>query len=195
MVILNICQALPLEKTEASTEKVIHDEAKETKYEDLRDHDLQESVNAGQSGLAWEIITHGGLPKDIWGPQPRPTVRPKRQNGPAEPMMDHMVAPPAAPIDAAYAQRLSGSAIAIANQLAGAKRQQINRVPGYGRKKRTTMIEKQAEEVYQMEGPAPIVNEAYAQRLSGSAIALANQLAGAQRQQINRVTGYGRKKR
>jgi len=57
------------------------------------------------------------------------------------------------------------------------------------------LAEKQPEPILQTEEPAPIVNEAYAQRLSGSAIAIANQLAGAKRQQINRVTGYGRKKR
>merc|ERR1712061_234084 len=44
------------------------------------------------------------------------------------------------------------------------------------------------------EAPAPI-DDAYAKRLEGSAIALANKLANAKRQRINRVTGYGRKKR
>ncbi|HIE82847.1 MAG TPA: hypothetical protein EYQ00_02925 [Dehalococcoidia bacterium] len=36
----------------------------------------------------------------------------------------------------AYKQRLSGSAIAIANRLAGAKKQAIHRVPGYGRRRK-----------------------------------------------------------
>ena len=46
------------------------------------------------------------------------------------------------------------------------------------------------------EEPAPIVNEAYAQRLAGSAIYKALALAGAKRQSIERGPGgYGRKKR
>ena len=200
LVISTIVRALPVddspeeksvEKSDEKSDGIVHDEAKEIKYEDLRDHDLAESVNAGQSGWALELISHGGKPTEIWG-QPRP----KRQGSTkVEPMMDHLLAPEAAPIDPAYAERLSGSAIHLANQLAGAQRQQIHRVTGYGRKRRQAPSGDEKKQTLPQDEPAPIVNEEYAERLSGSAIYLANQLAGAQRQQINRVTGYGRKRR
>jgi len=132
-----------------------------------------------------------------------------------------------APIDDAYAQRLEGSAIALANKLANAKRQEIVRSGGYGRKKRqaflararpistnpntlTSATRTRSSSVYgrkrrqapvqqvtvapTTEAPAPI-DDAYAQRLEGSAIALANKLANAKRQEIVRSGGYGRKKR
>merc|ERR1711953_894971 len=131
LVIVATCHAFP-KPTE---------EAQETIYEDLRDHELQDSLNGGQSGLALELISHGENPSDLWS-------RLKRQ----EIMADHLEVPESSPIDeeveateapapivnAAYAARLEASqaAIALANKLAGARRQTIERVPGYGRRKR-----------------------------------------------------------
>ena len=43
--------------------------------------------------------------------------------------------------------------------------------------------------------PAPIVNEAYAKRLEGSAIYLALKLSGGSRKTVDHAGGYGRKKR
>merc|ERR1712004_478524 len=180
LVIVATCHAFP-KPTEEQTDGIVHDEAQETIYEDLRDHELQDSLNGGQSGLALELISHGENPSDLWS-------RLKRQE-----MADHLevpesteVEPTEAPVpivNAAYAARLEGSAIALANKLANAKRQKIERVPGYGRRKRQVKTEDEivpeSTEVEPTEAPAPIVNAAYAARLEGSAIALANKLANA----------------
>ena len=114
---------------------VIKDEAT---FEELRDHDLQLSTNGGQSG-GWFLLFESE----------ETSSRPKRQQQHLDAMADDLVVPPVvlpvtvaptteapAPIDDAYAQRLEGSAIALANKLANAKRQEIVRSPGYGRKKR-----------------------------------------------------------
>ena len=155
MVIIATCQALPRPQEPTKDiidDEIVHDEAKETAYEDLRDHDLQESLNAGQSGLALELISHGENPANLW--------RPKRQ----EPVMaDHLEVPETAeateeaiedapaPIDDAYAARLEGSLIAYANKLANAKRQKIERVPGYGRKKRQISEIQATQEVFEVQ--------------------------------------------
>merc|ERR1711993_135532 len=133
LVIVATCHAFP-KPTEEQKDGIVHDEAQETIYEDLRDHELQDSLNGGQSGLALELISHGENPSDLWS-------RLKRQE-----MADHLEVPestevepteaPAPIVNAAYAARLEGSAIALANKLANAKRQKIERVPGYGRRKR-----------------------------------------------------------
>ena len=141
LVIVATCHAFPKPTEEEQKDGIVHDEAQETIYEDLRDHELQDSLNGGQSGLALELISHGENPSDLWS-------RLKRQ----EIMADHLEVPESSPIDeeveateapapivnAAYAARLEASqaAIALANKLAGARRQTIERVPGYGRRKR-----------------------------------------------------------
>jgi hypothetical protein len=206
LAIVSTCHALPRPQEDqvevATTGEVTNNGA--YYYEELRDHDLQASVNAGQSGSALKFISEGGKPQEVvWG-----VTKPKRQvleqaNTAAEvhAMTDELEVPEPAPISEEYAQRLSGSAIALANKLAGAHRQAISRVPGYGRKRRQVLEQANtAAEVHAMTDklevpePAPI-SEEYAQRLSGSAIALANKLAGAHRQAISRVPGYGRKRR
>ena len=61
-VIIAYAQALPFPQETIEKDvidEIVHDEAKEAAYEDLRDHDLQESLNAGQSGLALELISQG----------------------------------------------------------------------------------------------------------------------------------------
>merc|ERR1712165_1112 len=133
LVIMTTCSGLPVNQEEA--EVVIKDEAT---FEELRDHDLQLSTNGGQSG-GWFLLFESE----------ETSSRPKRQQQHLDAMADDLVVPPVvlpvtvaptteapAPIDDAYAQRLEGSAIALANKLANAKRQKIERVSGYGRKKR-----------------------------------------------------------
>merc|ERR1711997_224390 len=174
LVIMTTCSGLPVNQEEA--EEVIKDEAT---FEELRDHDLQLSTNGGQSG-GWFLLFESE----------ETSSRPKRQQQHLDAMADDLVVPPVvlpvtvaptteapAPIDDAYAQRLEGSAIALANKLANAKRQKIERVPGYGRKKRQAPVQPVAV-APTTEAPAPI-DDAYAQRLEGSAIALANKLANA----------------
>merc|ERR1712038_1401909 len=141
LVIMSTCSGLPVNQEEAE-EVVVKDEAI---FEALRDHDLQLSMNGGQSG-GWLLL---------FGESEETTSRPKRQD---DAMADDLVVPPVvlpvtvapttteapAPIDDAYAQRLAGSAIALANKLANAKRQKIVRAGGYGRKKRQISEEDEA---------------------------------------------------
>merc|ERR1711997_40134 len=154
LVILNICQALPVSQKEgekaeevASTEIDIPiDEAKEFKYELNRDHELQGSINGGQSGWALEQIAHGAKPQEVITGS-----RPKRQNDPmAVSMTDALEAPadektkevdePAPIVNEAYAKRLEGSAIYKALALSGGGRTTVERGPGgYGRKKRQSI--------------------------------------------------------
>merc|ERR1712223_388302 len=137
LVIMSTCSGLPVNQEEAE-EVVVKDEAI---FEALRDHDLQLSMNGGQSG-GWLLL---------FGESEETTSSPKRQD---DAMADDLVVPPVvlpvtvapttteapAPIDDAYAQRLKGSAIALANKLANAKRQKIVRTGGYGRKKRQAFL-------------------------------------------------------
>merc|ERR1712038_1926273 len=116
---MTTCSGLPVNQEEAEVN--VKDEAI---FEELRDHDLQLSTNGGQSG-GWFLLFESE----------ETSSRPKRQD---DAMADDLVVPPVvlpvtvaptteapAPIDDAYAQRLKGSAIALANKLANAKRQKI----------------------------------------------------------------------
>ena len=85
LVIFNVCQALPVaqkvgEKEEVASKEVNIpiDEAKEFKYELNRDHELQGSINGGQSGWALEQIAHGAKPQEVVSGS---IVRRKRQTG------------------------------------------------------------------------------------------------------------------
>ena len=193
MVISSRAFPFPMDEQETLEEEI---EAKEIKYEELREHDLQESVNGGQSGWALSLISQGQPALEVvWG------SRPKRQaEDGEEPMMDHLQAPSEklAPIDPEYAKRLEGSAIYKALQLAGAGRQEVSRGPGgYGRRRRQTEDKQTEEESAEatVDAPAPIDPE-YAKRLEGSAIYKALKIAGAARQEVSRGPGgYGRKRR
>merc|ERR1711997_1254629 len=219
LVIMSTRSGLPVNQEEAEEVVNVKDEAI---FEELRDRDLQLSMNGGQSG-GWFLLFDESE-----------ETRPKRQDA----MADDLVVPPVvlpvtvapttteapAPIDDAYAQRLEGSAIALANKLANAKRQEIVRSGGYGRKKRQAFLararpistnpatltsatrtrsssgygRKKRQVPVQPVTVAP-TTEAPAPiripRLEGSAIALANKLANAKSQPIVRAGGYGRKKR
>merc|ERR1711981_490272 len=221
LVIMSTCSGLPVNQEEA--EVVIKDEAI---FEELRDHELQLSMNGGQSGGWFRLFDESE----------QTSSRPKRQD---DAMADDLVVPPVvlpvtvapttteapAPIDDAYAQRLEGSAIALANKLANAKRQEIVRSGGYGRKKRQAFLARarpistnpatltSATRTRSSSGygrkkrQAPVQPVTVAPttetpapiprqpRLEGSAIALANKLANAKSQPIVRAGGYGRKKR
>jgi len=224
LVILKTSQALPVSppKDEKIVEDEIEipiDEAKEFKYELNRDHELQGSINGGQSGWALAQIAHGAKPQEVISGSS--SVRRKRQSGlEANSMADHLQAPsdatadeeepavtvePAPIVNEAYAQRLEGSSIYKALLLAGGRRQSVQSLGGYGRKKRTTDDADEEPAVTEEPAvvvdpavavePAPIVNEAYAQRLAGSAIYKALLLAGGRRQSVQSLGGYGRKKR
>ena len=82
LVILETSQALPVsQKNEKNVEEEIEipiDEAKEFKYELNRDHELQGSINGGQSGWALEQIAHGAKPQEVVSGS---IVRRKRQTG------------------------------------------------------------------------------------------------------------------
>jgi len=209
LVIMSTCSGLPVTQEEAEEAVNVKDEAI---FEELRDHELQLSTNGGQSGGWFRLFDESE--------DQTSSSRPKRQD---DAMADDLVVPPVvlpvtvapttteapAPIDDAYAQRLKGSAIALANKLANAKRQKIVRSEGYGRKKRqaflasarpistnpvtlTSAIVQPVTVAPTTEAPAPI----RIPRLQGSAIALANKLANAKPQEIQRSGGYGgRKKR
>jgi len=177
LVILETSQALPVsQKDEKIVEEEIAipiDEAKEYKYELNRDHELQGSINGGQSGGFWimEQIAQGAKPSG--------SVRRKRQSG-LEAMPDHLQAPsdakadeepavtvePAPIVNEAYAKRLAGSAIYKALLLSGGKRQSVESLGGYGRKKRMSDDQDEIEEI-----PKPIqgpIDHAYAQMLAQS---------------------------
>merc|ERR1712186_287343 len=161
LVIFNVCQALPVaqkvgEKEEVASKEVNIpiDEAKEFKYELNRDHELQGSINGGQSGWALEQIAHGAKPQEVITGS-----RPKRQSDPvAVSMTDALEAPadektkevdePAPIVNEAYAKRLEGSAIYKALALSGGGRPTVERGPGgYGRKKRQSENEAEVEPV------------------------------------------------
>jgi len=173
LVILETSQALPVsQKDEKIVEEEIAipiDEAKELKYELNRDHELQGSINGGQSGGFWimEQIAQGAKPSG--------SVRRKRQSGLEATMPDHLQAPsdakadeepavtvkPAPIVNEAYAKRLAGSAIYKALLLSGGKRQSVESLGGYGRKKRMSDDQDEIEEI-----PKPIqgpIDHAYAQ--------------------------------
>ena len=67
MVILKTAQALPVSQKPDEVEGIAIpvDEAKEFTYELNRDHDLQGSINGGQSGWALEQIAHGVKPDEV----------------------------------------------------------------------------------------------------------------------------------
>jgi len=167
-------------------------EAKEYQYEEQRDHELQESINGGQSGWALYLISEGGNPKKVLNDN-----RPKRQE--TKPVPVHVAEPAQEPsnLPESYAGRFTGSAIALANKLAGAMRQAIagEGEVSYGRKKRQTAFAV-AEQFVNNDAPRAGKSTQLSDRLSGSSIAIANQLAGAEKQAVVRgEASYGRKKR
>merc|ERR1711899_315570 len=143
---MSTCSGLPVNQEEAE-EVVVIDEAI---FEELRDHDLQLSMNGGQSG-GWLLL---------FGESEETTSRPKRQD---DAMADDLVVPPVvlpvtvapttteapAPIDDAYAQRLEGSSIALALKLADAKPQKIVRSGGYGGRKKRQISDEEEEAILQ----------------------------------------------
>jgi len=178
LVILETSQALPVsQKNEKNVEEEIEipiDEAKEFKYELNRDHELQGSLNGGQSGWALEQIAHGAKPQEVVLGS---IVRRKRQTGvqaaqaPSDAQAEEEPAvtteEPAPIVNEAYAQRLAGSAIYKALALAGAKRQSIERGPGgYGRKKRMSVDQDEIEVILQPNSDP--IEHAYAQMFSQS---------------------------
>lgn len=185
LVILKTSQALPVSppKDEKIVEDEIEipiDEAKEFKYELNRDHELQGSINGGQSGWALAQIAHGAKPQEVISGSS--SVRRKRQSGlEANSMADHMQAPsdakadeeepavtvePAPIVNEAYAQRLAGSAIYKALLLSGGKRQSVESLGGYGRKKRMSDDQDEIEIILQPETNP--IDHAYAQMLAQS---------------------------
>jgi len=96
------------------------------------------------------------------------------------------------PVDSAYAQMIAQSSDPMAVLLLA---------ENIKRPKRQAETEIAAEAVEEVEPkteiaePAPIVNEAYAKRLEGSAIYLALKLSGGSRKTVDHAGGYGRKKR
>merc|ERR1739838_1025443 len=96
------------------------------------------------------------------------------------------------PVDSAYAQMIAQSSNPMAVLLLA---------ENIKRPKRQAETEIAAEAVEEVEPkteiaePAPIVNEAYAKRLEGSAIYLALKLSGGSRKTVDHAGGYGRKKR
>jgi len=178
LVILETSQALPVsQKVEKIVEEEIAipiDEAKEYTYELNRDHELQGSINGGQSGGFWimEQIANGAKQQEVISSS---AVRRKRQSGLEATMPDHLQAPsdakadeepavtvePAPIVNEAYAARLAGSAIYKALLLSGGKRQSVQSLGGYGRKKRMSDDQDEIEEI-----PKPIqgpIDHAYAQ--------------------------------
>jgi len=193
-------------------------EAKEYQYEEQRDHDLQESINGGQSGWALYLISEGGNPQDVIT-----SNKPKRHDIgiPHEHPQTNLVQEPAlepSNLPESYAGRFTGSAIALANKLAGAQKQAIGKGEvSYGRKKRhdievpifyepaqdTPKPQEKRQAAFAVatqfvtsdEQPRIGRSSQLSDRLKGSAIAKANQLAGAQSQATSSGTSYGRKKR
>jgi len=123
-----------------------------------------------------------GIPHTHPHPEPKPAQEPSK-------------------LPESYAGRFTGSAIALANKLAGAMKQAIagEGEVSYGRKKRQTAFGVAEQFVNAQEprdGRSSQLPDSYADRLSGSAIAIANQLAGAEKQAVARgEASYGRKKR
>merc|ERR1711971_1014626 len=96
------------------------------------------------------------------------------------------------PVDSAYAQMIAQSSDPMAVLLLA---ENIKRPK---RQAETEIAAEAVEEVKpktEIAEPAPIVNEAYAKRLEGSAIYLALKLSGGSRKTVDHAGGYGRKKR
>jgi len=161
VILFATCMALPTPQEVPEVPEVTEvievtntNEAEEILFELARDHDLETSINGGQSG-GWQNLFIVVKPSEVFGSA---SARPKRHEMPSE-----LVAPKEAedaeevaedaeeaedaegalaPIAPSYGDRLSGAAslIALANKLSGAKRTKIERVPGYGRKKRQVNV-------------------------------------------------------
>merc|ERR1712153_252517 len=189
LVILNTAQALPVfQKTDEIEGIAIPvDEAKEFTYELNRDHDLQGSINGGQSGWALEQIDHGVKSVEHAGGYGRKKRMSEDQVG-----IEAIPEPRQGPVDSAYAQMIAQSSnpmevLLLAESIKRPKRQA-----------ETEIAAEAVEEVEpntEIAEPAPIVNEAYAKRLEGSAIYLALKLSGGSRKTVDHAGGYGRKKR
>jgi len=162
VILFATCMALPTpqevpevpEVTEVIEVKPNTDEAEEILFELARDHDLETSINGGQSG-GWQNLFIVVKPSEVFGSA---SARPKRHEMPSELVAPNEAEDAAedaedaeeaedaegalAPIAPSYGDRLSGAAslIALANKLSGAKRTKIERVPGYGRKKRQVNV-------------------------------------------------------
>ena len=225
VIFISLSYAVPIAQEDKVEPEI---EAKEIKYESLRDSELQASINGGQSGWALSLISQGKKPDVVVNG----LARPKREQDELLPMADRLVAPPSLPYDADYDKRLEGSEIykQFAQKVAGRQQAALN----FGRKKRSEDKEEPKEEPKEYDPadwtpsldlsqeemreiaqiqvygrkkrqetevetenytPAPVVNEEYAKRLEGSAIYKALALAGGSRQSIERVPGYGRRKR
>lgn len=213
VIIIPTCCALPKPQVQKNGHMlpVEIDEARETKkqevnYETKRDADLHESVNGGQSG-GWTLYFSGNSEDTI------SSSRPKRHETGFEHEHPEVLVNAEEPsnLPESYAGRFDGSAIAIANQLAGASSQAVSRGDAsYGRKKRQAAfaiaqqfvaeepIAEESRDGKALEEPAEPANlpESYAGRFDGSAIAIANKLAGASSQAVARgEASYGRKRR
>jgi len=214
VIIIPTCCALPKPQVQKNGHMlpVEIDEARETKkqevnYETKRDADLHESVNGGQSG-GWTLYFSGNSEDTI------SSSRPKRHETGFEHEHPEVLVNAEEPsnLPESYAGRFDGSAIAIANQLAGASSQAVSRGDAsYGRKKRQAAfaiaqqfvaeepIAEESRDGKALEEPAKEpanLPESYAGRFDGSAIAIANKLAGASSQAVARgEASYGRKRR
>ena len=143
-------------------------------------------VILGQSG-GWTLYFSGNSADTI------SSSRPKRHETGFEHEHPEIVSAEPSNLPESYAGRFDGSAIAIANQLAGASSQAVSRGDAsYGRKKRQAAfavaqqfvaeepIAEESRDGKALEEPANLP-ESYAGRFDGSAIAIANKLAGASR--------------
>ncbi len=187
-------------------------------YEDRRDHALQESVNAGQSGYALPLILQGSKPWTVV--QSESYSRGIRSPIDAEePEVDIENLPPpglknvaegvqVSPHSDNYQHRLQGGLFDLAKQLSGVEEDRpISRgAASYGRRKRQAVAAPGVDTVIpdpaiaagisQPSGQVGQVGQASLGSFAES-LAFAKQLAGApERQAINRGPGgYGRRKR
>ncbi len=177
-------------------------------YEEKRDHALQESVNAGQSGYALPLILQGSRPLAVVQSQSynrgvRRAQKPGEDLLPEDQLVVEQTAElavkaapeaeePASIVTKEYEERLKGASdfLALARQLSGSpKRQRVVSGASYGRRKRQLETVTTAEDEAVLtnallsrgqEEPAPIVTKEYEERLKGASdfLALARQLSG-----------------
>merc|ERR1712037_963679 len=96
------------------------------------------------------------------------------------------------PVDSAYAQMIAQSSDPMAVLLLA---ENIKRPKRHAETEIAAEAVEEVEPKTEIAEPAPIVNEAYAKRLEGSAIYLALKLSGGSRKTVDHAGGYGRKKR
>jgi len=195
VIAIRTCHTLPRPQ---NVDNPVVDVAKETEYEEHRDADLQESINAGQSGRALLFPYNGILAIEL-------NDRPKRQDDEATNIETTTEEISESKLPESYAGRFEGLDIGNILSIAGAEPQAFTRgEASYGRKRRNAgeeeeIITDDEDDVVSettTEKTESKLPESYAGRFKGLNIANILSIAGAKPQAFTRgEASYGRKRR